>query len=84
MKGLEQWKATLISIEALLEDEQGLSMGEMLTVKFHQPSLKFMWRPRFLIINISANDLVNWVKHVDLGQSLVKLGHHLESLVNNR
>jgi hypothetical protein len=31
----------MISIEGLLEDEQGLSMGEMLTVKFHQPSHKF-------------------------------------------
>jgi hypothetical protein len=28
----------MISIEGLLEDEQGLSMGEMLTVKFRQPS----------------------------------------------
>jgi hypothetical protein len=28
----------MISIEVLLEDEQGLSMGEMLTVKFRQPS----------------------------------------------
>jgi hypothetical protein len=27
----------LISIENLLEDEQGLSMGEMLTVNFRQP-----------------------------------------------
>jgi hypothetical protein len=26
----------MISIEGLLEDKQGLSMGEMLTVKFHQ------------------------------------------------
>jgi hypothetical protein len=26
----------MISIEGLLEDEQGLSMGEMLTVKFRQ------------------------------------------------
>jgi hypothetical protein len=25
----------------LLEDEKGLSMGEMLTVKFHQPSHDF-------------------------------------------
>jgi hypothetical protein len=33
--------ATMISIEGLLDDEQGLSMGEMLTVKFHQPSHKF-------------------------------------------
>jgi hypothetical protein len=31
----------MISIEALLEDEQGLSMGEMLTVKFRQPSHEF-------------------------------------------
>jgi hypothetical protein len=28
----------MIFIEGLLEDEQGLSMGEMLTVNFHQPS----------------------------------------------
>jgi hypothetical protein len=28
----------MISIEGLLEDEQGLSMGEMLTVNFRQPS----------------------------------------------
>jgi hypothetical protein len=27
----------MISIEGLLVDEQGLSMGEMLTVNFHQP-----------------------------------------------
>jgi hypothetical protein len=31
----------MIYIERLLEDEQGLSMGEMLTVKFHQPSHEF-------------------------------------------
>jgi hypothetical protein len=31
----------LISIENLLEDEQGLSMGEMLTVDFGTPSYKF-------------------------------------------
>jgi hypothetical protein len=31
----------MISIEGLLEDEQGLSMGEMLTVKFCQPSHEF-------------------------------------------
>jgi hypothetical protein len=31
----------VISIEGLLEDEQGLSMGEMLTVKFRQPSHEF-------------------------------------------
>ena len=39
--GYEQWKAMLISIENLLEDEQGLSMGEMLTVNFRQPSHEF-------------------------------------------
>jgi hypothetical protein len=31
----------MIPIEGLLEDEQGLSMGEMLTVNFHQPSHEF-------------------------------------------
>jgi hypothetical protein len=31
----------MISIEGLLEDEQGLSMGEMLTVDFCHPSHEF-------------------------------------------
>jgi hypothetical protein len=31
----------MISIKGLLEDEQGLSNGEMLTVKFRQPSHEF-------------------------------------------
>jgi hypothetical protein len=31
----------MIYIKGLLEDEQGLSMEEMLTVKFHQPSHDF-------------------------------------------
>jgi hypothetical protein len=31
----------MISIEGLLEDVQGLSMGEMLTVKIRQPSHEF-------------------------------------------
>jgi hypothetical protein len=31
----------MISIEGLLEDKEGLSMGEMLTVKFRQPSHEF-------------------------------------------
>jgi hypothetical protein len=31
----------MISIEDLLEDEKGLSVGEMLTVKFRQPSHEF-------------------------------------------
>jgi hypothetical protein len=39
--GYEQWKTMLISIENLLEGEQGLSMGEMLTVDFGTPSYEF-------------------------------------------
>ena len=39
--GYKQWRATLISIEGLLEDEQGLSMGELLAVKFGAPSHEF-------------------------------------------
>jgi hypothetical protein len=31
----------MIYIEGLLEDEQGLRMGEMLTVKIRQPSHEF-------------------------------------------
>jgi hypothetical protein len=31
----------MICIEGLLEDDQGLTMGEMLTVKFRQPSHEF-------------------------------------------
>jgi hypothetical protein len=31
----------MISIEGLLEDEQGFIMGEMLTMKFRQPSHVF-------------------------------------------
>jgi hypothetical protein len=31
----------MISIEGLLKDEQGLIMGEKLTVKFCQPSYEF-------------------------------------------
>jgi hypothetical protein len=41
VQGIKQWKATLIFIKGLLEDEQGISMGEMLTVKFRQPSHEF-------------------------------------------
>jgi hypothetical protein len=40
----QHWKVTLISLlseDYLLEYEQGLSMGEMLTVNFHQPSYEF-------------------------------------------
>jgi hypothetical protein len=31
----------MISIKCLLEEKQGLSMGEMLTMKFRQPSHEF-------------------------------------------
>jgi hypothetical protein len=41
VQGIKQWKATLIFIKGLLEHEQGLSMGEMLTVNFLQPSHEF-------------------------------------------
>jgi hypothetical protein len=34
----------MISIEGLLKDKQGLSMGEMLTVNFRQPSHEFTFR----------------------------------------
>jgi hypothetical protein len=37
----------------------------------------------FLISIISANDLVNRVKHVDSSQTLVNLDHHLEYLAKN-
>jgi hypothetical protein len=40
-QGIKQWKATLIFIKGLLEDEQSLSMGELLTVNFRQPSHEF-------------------------------------------
>jgi hypothetical protein len=49
----------MISIKGLLEDERGLSMGEMLTVKFHQPSHEFYlqcWHD-FCILSIGTNPL---------------------------
>jgi hypothetical protein len=39
--GYKQWKATLIFIKGLLMYVQGLSMGEMLTMNFRQPSHEF-------------------------------------------
>jgi hypothetical protein len=39
--GYKQWKATLIFTKVLLEDEQGLNMGEMFMVNFRQPSHEF-------------------------------------------
>jgi hypothetical protein len=41
VQGLNKEGAAMISIEGLLEDEQGLSMGELLTVKIRQPSHEF-------------------------------------------
>jgi hypothetical protein len=39
--GYKKWTTTLIFIKGLLEDEQGLSMGEMLMENFRQPSHEF-------------------------------------------
>jgi hypothetical protein len=39
--GYKAIKAMPIFIKGLLEDEQGLSMGELLTVNFRQPSHEF-------------------------------------------
>ena len=41
VQGFEQWRATLIFIKGLLEDEQGLSMGELLTLIFGAPNHEF-------------------------------------------
>jgi hypothetical protein len=41
----------MISIEGLVEDEQGLRMGEMLTVKFRQPSHEFAFGVRISFIS---------------------------------
>jgi hypothetical protein len=46
----QHWKATLISLlskDYLLEDEQGLSMEEMLTLNFRQPRVLVMHRFRY-------------------------------------
>jgi hypothetical protein len=40
--------------------------------------------PQFFLISIiNANHRFKQVKHVEIGQTLVNLGHHLENLVNN-
>jgi hypothetical protein len=41
----------MISIEGFLEDEQGLSMAEMLTVKFRQPSHEFTFGVGMIFIS---------------------------------
>jgi hypothetical protein len=53
-------------------------------LSYHPPSFKqLLWRPRFLLGLFNANDQVNSVKRVDLGQIRVNLGHHLETLADN-
>jgi hypothetical protein len=48
----------MISIEGLLEDEQGLSMGEMFTLKFRQPSHEFTFGVGMnFILSIGTNPL---------------------------
>jgi hypothetical protein len=50
----------MISIKCLLKDEQGLSMGEMLTVKFRQPSHEFTFGVdmSFLLYPLALTPLV--------------------------
>jgi hypothetical protein len=43
----------MISIEGLLEDEQGLRIGEMLMVKFCQPSHEFT-------LGVGINSVIHW------------------------
>jgi hypothetical protein len=38
--------------------------------------------PGFHLGLINANDQVNQVKHIDFGQTLVNLDHHLKNLAN--
>jgi hypothetical protein len=67
--GFEQWRATQISIEGLLKDEQGLSMGEMLTVNFRQPSHEFTFGVGIYILSIGTNplDITSSLVHVSFG-----------------
>jgi hypothetical protein len=50
----------MLSIKGLLEDEQGLSMGEMLTVNFRQPSHEFTFNVgmNFISYPLVLNPLV--------------------------
>jgi hypothetical protein len=61
----------MISIEGLLEDEQGLSMGELLTVKFRQPSHEFTFRcwHEFYPLSIGTNPrgITSSLVHVGFG-----------------
>jgi hypothetical protein len=61
----------MISIEGLLEDEQGLSMGEMLTVKFRQPSHEFTFGVGMTFISyplvLTLLGITSSLVHVDFG-----------------
>jgi hypothetical protein len=60
----------MISIEGLLKDKQGLDMGQMLTVKFRQPSQVYLrcWH-EFYILSIGTNplDITSSFVHVGFG-----------------
>jgi hypothetical protein len=60
---------TLISIEGLLEDEQGLRMGELVMVNFRQPSHEFTFSVVIDLISDSMvlSPLVFSLLHVDFG-----------------
>jgi hypothetical protein len=60
----------MISIEGLLEDEQGLSTGKMLTVKFHQPSHEFTFGVGMSFISyplVLTLDITSSFMHVGFG-----------------
>jgi hypothetical protein len=58
----------MISIEGLLKDEQGLSMGEMLTVKIRQPSHEFTFGVGIsLSIGTNPRGITSSLVHVGFG-----------------
>jgi hypothetical protein len=59
----------MISIEGLLEDEQGLSMGELLTVKIRQPSHEFTFGVGMTFVSIGTNPrgITSSLVHVGFG-----------------
>jgi hypothetical protein len=76
--GYKQWKTTLIFIKGLLEDEQGLSMGEMLTVNFRQPSHEFTFNLHwFIILTTGTNPRISQVHSC---MSILEFIVHLENL----
>jgi hypothetical protein len=42
-----------------------------------------VWRPRFLMSIITANDRISRVKPTDIDQTEVNMGHHLENRADN-